>query len=211
MQKIKFITYDGIKNIFEEAKSDISPEELHGIQTGIMCVAPDMDLSKIVDILYKEFNCEDKDELILSFISYEYDKIIEAFDELNFSFNLFLPSDDSPLIPRIKALSDWCRGFLSGIGLSGLRQESMSIGVLKEAISDINDIAHLKGEPEDTQEEEDAYIELVDYVTILVQNIHAELNLTEDSSEAKVEDIDPFDEYGLNVQDNDSDDSETIH
>lgn len=86
---------------------------------------------------------------------------------------LLLPDDDTPLGERVDALLAWCRGFLGGFGLSaapvaGLSAES------SEALADLGHIAASEFGCNDTEEDEDAFVEIVEFVRVVPLLIHAD-------------------------------------
>ncbi|MDE5031981.1 YecA family protein, partial [Francisella tularensis] len=74
-----------------------------------------------------------------------------------------------PLSYRAEALTDWIRGFLSGVGLFGLDFENSKDQEIKEAISDLMKISNMDYEAlgEDESSEED-FIELLEYTKVAV-------------------------------------------
>lgn len=122
-----------------------------------------------------------------------------ALIDSSLAYQLYLPDDSVPLTLRTDALAAWCGGFVSGIGvyedwLAGA--PSVSAGVmnagpssdsaaetladqdkeLREAIADLSQIAKasLENEKSDgsgSEEEEQAYAEIVEYVRVVVQLI----------------------------------------
>ncbi len=191
--KNKSIKYEDIYKVFSKHKLDFLPAELHGIETGLLCANAGESLSNIREILFRELNCdaaelaEDARDLVSSFIAYEYNEIVSSFEGINLSFRLFLPDDEAPLSERVTALGDWCQGFLGGLGLAGLDEKSLAAkSNVEEAINDISKFAQLNStyvtslnslESSDVAIEEDSYIELVEYITVIAQDVHAELNL----------------------------------
>lgn len=102
--------------------------------------------------------------------------VLQAHTDLysdDFEFSLLLPEDSDELRIRLYALSNYCRGFLSGIGISGLQTldalEEDTQGFLK----DIGIIAEGAIEAGESEEDETNYAELSEYIragTMLVAN-----------------------------------------
>jgi len=101
--------------------------------------------------------------------------------DLDFGFNMLLPKDDDELSLRLEAISGWCRGYLSGLGLVGITDQDLKNDTVKEIVQDLSQIAHVSIDTDDTDEDESNYMELVEYVRIAVQNLQLELN--DDESE----------------------------
>ena len=51
--------------------------------------------------------------------------IAEQFSSPEIELQLMLPDDEVPLEIRGQALTDWCQGFLSGLGVGGLENTDM--------------------------------------------------------------------------------------
>lgn len=117
-----------------------------------------------------------------------HDVMVEAFestvqqladDELR--FNLWLPDDEQPLDERTHALAQWCTGFLAGLGVGGPLQTLLPEAA--EALDDLQQIARAgfsssADEAEElAQEEEDerAFVEIVEYVRVVILILREEL------------------------------------
>lgn len=92
-------------------------------------------------------------------------------------FTPLLPDDDDGLAERTAALSEWCQGFLYGLGLAG---EKLRVDMLAdeagEVLRDMGQIAQAGFEGDaDSDEDEAAYTEIVEYVRVGVQLLYEEL------------------------------------
>lgn len=101
----------------------------------------------------------------------------EAIEGPGLGFAPLLPDDEHPLSERARALRDWCRGFLYGLGLSGVRELSAEAG---EALRDLSGIAAMGAQAdgpadgEESEQDEEAYAELCEFVRVAAMLIHAE-------------------------------------
>ncbi len=95
-------------------------------------------------------------------------------DEMEFA--PFLPDDDAPIGERIAALAQWSQGFLYGFGIgapSDVRQQYP--GDVGEVLKDLSELARASDtESSGSDEAEEAYAELVEYLRAAVQLIHDE-------------------------------------
>ena len=104
-------------------------------------------------------------------------------DELEFA--PLLPDDDSPLAERTIAMAQWCQGFLYGFGVSTADQSSGQVSgkrdsklspEIREVLHDFAQLARATvGEVEPTEEDENDYAEIVEYLRVGAQLIHDEL------------------------------------
>jgi uncharacterized protein len=99
-------------------------------------------------------------------------KQLEAHD---FSFELLLPPDDARLEQRVEALAHWCRGFLFGLGSSGLTEAGLT-GDCRELVNDMEHISRVRPDADSTDEEsESALMEITEYVRVGALSIYQEL------------------------------------
>ncbi len=91
-------------------------------------------------------------------------------------FQLLLPEDDTPLALRAGELACWCQGFLYGLGLGGLRGDVDLPATVNEVMHDFYEIANTRFDYESENEaDEEAYMEIVEYVRMSVLLLHDEL------------------------------------
>lgn len=79
-------------------------------------------------------------------------------------FEPLLPADDRPLPERAEALVEWCRGFLGGFGLAGAGAHAQLSDEAQEILRDLTTIAGSAFELGDEGEDEDALIEVHEFV-----------------------------------------------
>lgn len=92
-------------------------------------------------------------------------------------FAPLLPDDAAPLAERIAALAQWSQGFLYGFGIgvpsAARRQFPGDVG---EVLKDLGEIARADAAAAgDSDVDEQAYTELVEYLRAAVQLVHDEL------------------------------------
>lgn len=97
---------------------------------------------------------------------------VEQLGEADFGLELLLPEDDAPVDQRGEALVAWCRGFLGGIGLAGI--EPRLGEEAREALGDVARIAESDVSYEDPEADEDALIELEEFVRVAALLIHGD-------------------------------------
>lgn len=97
---------------------------------------------------------------------------VEQLGEADFGLELLLPEDDAPVDQRGEALVSWCRGFLGGVGLAGI--EPRLGEEAREALGDVARIAESDVNYEDPEADEDALIELEEFVRVVALLIHGD-------------------------------------
>ena len=82
-----------------------------------------------------------------------------------FELELLLADENGPLEERSRSLAEWCQGFMSGLGLSGVKQEQIP-AESQELISDFYKIARLDAAHKNDSDQGDdfALMELTEYV-----------------------------------------------
>jgi len=89
-------------------------------------------------------------------------------------FEPLLPEDDRPLAERVEAMVDWCRGFLGGFGLAGTAAHAQLSDEAREILRDLGMIAGSSFDFGDEEEDEDALIEVQEFVRMGVLLLHTE-------------------------------------
>jgi uncharacterized protein YgfB (UPF0149 family) len=79
-------------------------------------------------------------------------------------FEPLLPADDRPLVDRAQALVEWCRGFIGGFGLAGASAHAQLSDEAQEILRDFTTIATSAFDLGDENEDEDALIEVHEFV-----------------------------------------------
>ena len=89
-------------------------------------------------------------------------------------FEPLLPEDDRPLVERAEAMVDWCRGFLGGFGLAGTTAHASLSEEAQEVLRDLGTIAASSFDFGNEDEDEDALIEVQEFVRVAAMLLHTE-------------------------------------
>ena len=95
-------------------------------------------------------------------------------------FEPLLPDDDRPLVERTEALVEWCRGFLGGFGLAGAPAHATLSDEAQEILRDLGTIAGSAFEFQNEDEDEDALIEVQEFVRVGALLLHTECTASSD-------------------------------
>lgn len=101
----------------------------------------------------------------------------DALAGQEFSFSPLLPESGAPLADRVEALSEWCDGFMYGLGLAEIESFDKLPPDVAEVLRDFADIG--RGSlalGENPEEDEEAFMELSEYLRVGTQLVHDELN-----------------------------------
>jgi len=110
---------------------------------------------------------------------------VEQMNDIDSNFELMLPDDDEPLEARVEALGVWCQGFVFGLAIGGIKEDTELPVDSKELIKDIVEIsragyvvdeeAELAVSEEGDEEDEVAFMEVSEYVRMGTLLIYEEL------------------------------------
>lgn len=164
--------HQALDDLLNRIGSAVCAAEAHGLLCGLLCAAREAVHELWMAQLVGEGDLVDEDaERFRALV----DETVRQLEDPDFGFNLVLPDDDVPLEERATALGEWCHGFIVGYGL-GQPEESGSEQV-REVLEDLTEISQVSVQPEDcqTEEDEDSYAELVEYVRVAVLLVNEQL------------------------------------
>jgi uncharacterized protein len=168
-------TYDEFERVLRDARALPEPAEAHGTLAGALCSSRDYGLIEWLREILPEDSPEDE-ALQSSVLQNVYNAMVRTLVGSDADFEPLLPDDDSPLAQRADALSQWCQGFLYGLG-SGTTSDPGQVSTeAGEIIRDLTEITHVGVDSDDeTEENEVAFAEVVEFVRVGVQLLFAEL------------------------------------
>ena len=139
--------------------------ECHGFLCALVCGNGQVQEEKI-----REYFLLDSDEIVNPDECFNYLKVLAKDIEAkmyssDLDLELLLADEDDALAERSRSLAEWCQGFMSGLGLSGVKDEQIP-SESQELIGDFYKIANLDaGDKEDSDQGNDfALMELIEYV-----------------------------------------------
>lgn len=102
---------------------------------------------------------------------------LQAFENNeSFALELLLPDDAQSLAQRTTALAQWCQGFYMGLSMGGVTDINALPDDSREILQDMIEIAQLEGdESVEGEQDEAAYIEVLEYVRMGVLLVREEL------------------------------------
>ncbi|WP_298144577.1 UPF0149 family protein [uncultured Acinetobacter sp.] len=148
---------------FAEIEEISSPSELHGLVTGIVCVAEAPTASEWQQIL-ATLNVPPLDDEGLQMLAQEAEDIAHALSEDELDYLPLLPDDEHALAERVQALADWAAGVVLGFGLASghIRADEL------ELIEHLQDVAAVEFDESDNDEEgEQSYQELYEFIRLI--------------------------------------------
>ncbi|GMR14990.1 MAG: UPF0149 family protein YgfB [Gammaproteobacteria bacterium] len=150
--------------------------ECHGVACGLLCRLPQSSLDAYVGLLdMLELVSTPGTGLKMSLEELLNSSRKQLADE-DMGLRLWLPDENEILEERTMALSQWCSGFLAGLGSSGDDGLKAMSDDANEALADLQQFA--KADVADTTESEDdenAYTEIVEYIRVVILMIREDL------------------------------------
>ncbi|HET9864455.1 MAG TPA: UPF0149 family protein [Steroidobacteraceae bacterium] len=168
-------TYDEFARVLRDARAVPEPAEAHGTLAGALCSSRDYGLIEWLHEILPD-DSPDEDALKTSVLQNVYDSMVRTLAGNEADFAPLLPDDEEPLATRADALSLWCQGFLYGLG-SGPASDPAKVSTeAGEIIRDFTEITHVGVDAdEQTEENEVAFAEVVEFVRVGVQLLFVEL------------------------------------
>lgn len=171
------IDFETLRQILGTNGVAAGPAEAQGLLCGLICTGaegvreiwlrellPDPD--EAGDLLRSE--CRQALERV-------YQETHDAFDGPGVGFELLLPDEGQPLRNRAAALTDWCQGYLYGLGLAKAPLGQLSEETL-EGLKDITEVTKLDlSALEDGEEAEIDLTEVAEFVWVAAMLVREEL------------------------------------
>jgi len=174
MTDVELIGHDELDDVTTRLRLATGASELHGSLCGFLAGGGrlgNMSLMSALQLDGEEVAPSKPDQDLL-------DRLVKQSEaelaDPELGFEPLLPADDRPLPERADALIDWCRGFLGGIGLAGAGTHAKLSEEAQEILRDLSTIAGSEFEFGHEGEDEDALIEVHEFVRVAAMLLHAE-------------------------------------
>lgn len=138
--------------------------ETHGVVVGLLCARPGQDDAELATHLAALQVGDWTSETITERLGPALSGLRAELSAPEMDFRPLLPSDDRTLDERTRCLAHWCSGYLAGFGAGGPVIQGDNA---REALDCLERIARATTEAgADAEEEEGAYLELVEFVRV---------------------------------------------
>ena len=156
--------YQSVEAALTLMDCDIGAAECHGILCGMLCGIRHFDASAWLghttgyhdDVNFSDLGNGHALSQLLA-------ETIAGFSADDFSLRLLLPDDDSGFELRTEALGFWCRGYLSGFGLTDLGDIKQLSDDSRGFLRDIEEIGKVDALESDDNNDEIALMEICEY------------------------------------------------
>lgn len=167
------ISFSEIQRVLSDERSMTDAAEAHGTLAGALCTASTYRFEDWLQEILPEGRAQ---ALSTGALRGLYFLTTETLASAEMSFEPLLPEDAQPLDERASALSQWCVGFLYGLGSGAIQDLSTLPGEVGEVVRDFDELTRVGvGAGESEEENESAYAELVEFVRVGVQLVFEEL------------------------------------
>ena len=157
--------YEQLNDILITSGAGLHASESHGFLCALVCGNGQVEEQKI-----REYFLLDSDEIVNPDECFNHLKALAENIEAkmyssDLDLELLLADEDDELVERSRSLAEWCQGFMSGLGLSGVKDGQIP-SESQELIADFYKIANLDSDNKDDldQGNDFALMELIEYV-----------------------------------------------
>ena len=194
------LTHLSIEATLSRLNVPLPVSEVHGLCCGLLCALPSagaktrwftevLDAAGLAssDVAGKAAQLKELDDW--------FGETVESMNNIDLDFAPAVPSDDTPVSQRMRALGDFCAGFTYGIGLTVTQRGNKSLpDDTQEIIEDFQaidaadpiDQADEQGEILSADKHEGVYVELLEYVRVGVLLVLEELRPISPSEQRKL-------------------------
>jgi yecA family protein len=170
MKQTSLSNYEELDKALHNTTLKLHPSQVHGIICGIFCGEPGSMIWK--ELVTQDEESSDTENMLQNL----YTVIIKQLNDFLFEFQLLLPPDSEDLPKKAESLTLWCQGYLTGLKLTHVQIENREQSEMTEAINDLIEIAKMNYDYVVASEEDEvAYVELVEYVRMAVIVIYQDL------------------------------------
>lgn len=192
------VTFPEIARVMQSAGSAVPVAEGHGCLCGALCISDDYPLDRWLEELVPVEEGTQIAAEVSQAMSLLYADTVGALRGDAMAFQPFLPDDSTSLEQRTAALSQWCQGFLYGLGTTRRVDPERMPPSINEILLDFTNIGRAEVESgEESEEDEEAYAEVVEYIRAATQLIHDELEDIRNGDQAASPAAGPEDESGF--------------
>lgn len=170
-------SYEELGSLLSAAGAESGASEAHGLFAGMICAGGRQSVDSWLGYLLGDEHAGG--QAVRDCVESLNQLQTEIFTQLNdesLGFELLLPDDEQSLLERTRELGRWTAGFLYGLALGGIREDTQLPESVGEVVKDFYEISNAdfvrtrKGD-----EDETAYMEIVEYVRMSVLLLYAEL------------------------------------
>ncbi|MGC9457179.1 MAG: UPF0149 family protein [Halothiobacillaceae bacterium] len=169
------VSYEDVTDALDDAGAPLDAAEAQGALLGLFAATGAVSRRRWLDELIPEKARDGSTDH--PGIRAMYDQAVAQLGRAdNLGIDLCLPEDDTPFEERLVALRDWCQGYVYGFGAGGGGDPARLPEDAREVFEDLLEIGRLEADSAESEANERAYAELVEYLRVGVAVIHLALH-----------------------------------
>jgi hypothetical protein len=171
------VAFADVERALAAGASAVHPAEAHGCLCGALCLRPDYSLADWLGEVLPDVDAGAAARAAADGpFAALFGETAGVLARPDMEFEPLLPGDKAVLADRVAALAAWCAGFLFGFGGAGTASQAAASATVDEVLADLAQISHAGAVGSESADvEEDAYVELVEFVRAGVQLVYEEL------------------------------------
>ncbi|HUO96616.1 MAG TPA: UPF0149 family protein [Steroidobacteraceae bacterium] len=171
------VTFDELESALAASAAPVLAAEAHGALAGALAGDGRFDPESWIDDVLAGEGADPGSLHARNLLETLIEETQAALAGPDMEFAPLLPDDEEPLERRVKALADWCTGYLYGIGSGGvISGESALPAAVDEVVRDFGEISRAAIDAEESAESnETSYAEIVEYLRAGAQLAFEEL------------------------------------
>lgn len=172
----QLVEYEELDELVTQLRLALSASELHGSVCGFIAGGGSASGGSLLEQLQLQADAASGtvDRAGSEVLERLVQSCAASLADRELGFEPLLPADDRPLAERAEATVEWCRGFLGGFGLTGAASHDRLSEEAKEMLHDLGAIAGSSFNYGDAAEDEDALIEVHEFMRMGALLLHAE-------------------------------------
>ena len=182
MTDIDGVSHDQLEALAMRLRLGTGASELHGSLTGYLAGGGSLHGRSVPALLELDGQAIEASVQDLAQLDRLAQQSQAGLADTELGFEPLLPEDDRPLAERAEAMVDWCRGFLGGFGLAGTAAHAQLSDEAREILRDLGTIAGSSFDFGNETEDEDALIEVQEFVRVAAMLLHTECAAHDPSS-----------------------------
>lgn len=170
MKPISLPEFNALTTALDDTELKLHASQVHGLMSGILCGKFNQQSEWEELVMGEKLSPETREVLQQLYVG-----SAGQLADFLFEFKLVMPDESEGLAVRAEALSVWCQGFLTGLTAAGIPITEREDSEITECIDDLIEIAKMDyDEVVDSEEDEEAYAELIEYVRMAAILIYQE-------------------------------------
>jgi uncharacterized protein YgfB (UPF0149 family) len=164
--------YNDVDSLLKQANATLEAAWAHGLLCAFLCAKPSASEKEWGELILGK----EESPKCISSLQELSELTYHLLSDFSFEFTLLLPEDSVDINQRAELLGLWCQGFLVGLEKCGIPLKGRTPSDITDALNDILEISQVSfGDIAENDEDETAYLELVEHVRLSALMIFCEI------------------------------------